>query len=127
LSTSKAFFADTTRVRIIGELQAHLATRQLSGRLSPSAKNPGLITVAPSLGITGTMESPEVIVTPESLITTPLRLFFPIHAFALDWLKQTGVPADGSAGCREAFEKGREAGSDKPASPADPLKKIFPV
>jgi len=126
VSTSKAFFADTTRVRLIGELESNLATRNLSGRLSPNAKNPGLFSVAPSLGIAGTMESPEVIVTAESLITTPLRLFFPIHAFALDWLNQTGVPPDGSAGCREAFERAREVGSDKPASPAAPLKKIFP-
>lgn len=115
---SQAFFADTTRVRIIGELEANFVTRKLSGRLSPNAKNPGLFAAAPSLGIGGTMESPKVEVTPDSLITAPLRLFLPIHAFAFDWLNATGVPADGSAGCREAFEKAQSADpKKKPGSP----------
>ena len=131
--TSRAFFADTTRVRILGELQAMLGTRQLSGRISPHAKNPGLFTVAPSLGISGTLESPQVTVTPVSLITTPLRLFFPIHAFALDWVSATGVPADGSPGCRAAFKQARALDSEKPAAPAtsldrftNPLRALFP-
>jgi len=128
--TSRAFFADTTRVRIIGELQANLATRQLSGRLSPHAKNPGLFTVAPSLGVAGTLESPQVMVTPASLITAPLRLFLPIRAFSQDWVNATGVPADGSAGCHAAFKQARAVGSEKPAAPSDPftsvLRAIFP-
>jgi len=131
--TSRAFFADTTRVRIIGEIQAQLETRQLSGRVSPHAKNPGLFTVAPSLGIAGTLESPQVAVTPASLITAPLRLFFPIHAFALDWVNSTGVPADGSPGCRAAFKQARALDSEKPAAPAtpsdrftNPLRALFP-
>jgi len=122
--TSRAFFADTTRVRILGELQAMLGTRQLSGRISPHAKNPGLFTVAPSLGISGTLESPQVTVTPASLITTPLRLFFPIHVFALDWVNATGVPADGSPGCRAAFKQARALDSEKPAAPATPLDRF---
>ncbi len=122
--TSRAFFADTTRVRILGELQAMLGTRELSGQISPHAKNPGLFTVAPSLGISGTLESPQVTVTPESLITAPLRLFFPIHAFALDWVNATGVPADGSPGCRAAFKQARALDSEKPAAPATPLDRF---
>jgi uncharacterized protein involved in outer membrane biogenesis len=126
VARSEAFFADTTRVRIIGQLEADLASRKLSGRLSPNAKNPGLINVAPSVGIRGTMESPEVVLTPDSLITAPLRLFFPIHAFALDWLRATGVPADGSDGCREAFAKAREAGAKKPAPPSKSVPRFWP-
>jgi uncharacterized protein involved in outer membrane biogenesis len=120
VARSEAFFADTTRVRIIGELEANLASRKLSGRLSPNAKNPRLLTVSPSVGIGGTLESPEIIVTPDSLITAPLRLVFPIHAFAFDWLNAAGVPADGSAGCRQAFEQAATAGSKKPAAPRAP-------
>ncbi len=126
LASSQAFFSDTTRVRIIGELQANLATRELSGRITPNSKNPALFAVSPSLGIAGTMESPRVTVTPESLIIAPLRFVLPIHAFALDWLRQTGVPADDSAGCRKAFEQAREAASKKPAAPAGMLQGIYP-
>ena len=123
--TSRAIFADTTRVRIIGELQANLATRRLSGRLSPHSKNPGLFTVAPSLGIAGTLESPQVMVTPASLITAPLRLFLPIRAFSQDWVNATGVPADGSAGCHAAFKQARAVGSEKPAAQSDPFTKVL--
>jgi hypothetical protein len=120
IARSEAFFADTTRVRIIGELEVDLVTRKLSGRLSPNAKNPRLFTVSPSVGIGGTMESPQVQLTPDSLVTAPLRLFFPIHAFAFDWLNATGVPADGSAGCRQAFERARSAKKAPPSAPGNP-------
>lgn len=120
IARSEAFFADTTRVRIIGELEVDLVTRKLSGRLSPNAKNPRLFTVSPSVGIGGTMESPRVQLTPDSLVTAPLRLFFPIHAFAFDWLNATGVPADGSAGCRQAFERARSAKKAPPSAPSNP-------
>jgi uncharacterized protein involved in outer membrane biogenesis len=126
VARSEAFFADTTRVRIIGQLEADLATRKLSGRLSPNAKNPGLISVAPSVGIRGTMESPEVVLTPDSLITAPLRLFFPIHAFAFDWLRQTGVPADGSAGCREAFTQATSVRPKNPPTPSESSPRFWP-
>lgn len=120
VARSKAFFADTTRVRILGELEMDVRSRRLSGRLSPNAKNPRLLAVAPSVRISGTMESPKVTMTADSLITAPLRLFLPFHTFAFDWLNASGVPADGSAGCREAFEKTRAVGSTAPAAPAAP-------
>jgi len=117
---SEAFFADTTRVRIIGELEMNVGTRRLSGRLSPNAKNPQLFTVAPTVALAGTMEAPRVEAAPASFITVPLRLFAPIHEFANAWLKSANVPADGSEGCRQAFERARHAAPKKPVAPSDP-------
>ncbi|HXV10181.1 MAG TPA: AsmA family protein [Burkholderiales bacterium] len=126
VARSEAFFADTTRVRIIGELEADFTSGKLSGRMSPNAKNPRLLTVSPSVGIGGTMESPKVQLTPDSLITAPLRLIFPIHAFAYDWLNATGVPADGSAGCREAFAKAREVDAKESPPPSGSSRRFWP-
>ena len=108
------------------QLEANLATRQLSGRLSPNAKNPQILSVSPSVGISGTMESPKVVLTPDSLITAPLRLIFPIHVFAFNWLRQTGVPADGSAGCRQAFERATSVRAKKPPPPSRSSPRFWP-
>jgi uncharacterized protein involved in outer membrane biogenesis len=126
VARSEAFFADTTRVRIIGELEANLGTRRLSGRLSPRAKNPQLFSVAPTVGISGTMEAPRVQATAASLITTPLRLFAPLHTFAFDWLTSADASLDGAAGCRQAFERAGRADIKKPAAPSDPGKSPDP-
>jgi hypothetical protein len=120
VARSAAFFADTTRVRIIGELEAHLATQRLSGRLSPQSKNPELFTVAPTVTLSGMLDSPKVAVAPQALMTLPLRFFAPLHSFAFDWLTSRGAPADGTAGCRQAFERVRGAVPRKPAAPSDP-------
>jgi len=120
VARSEAFFADTTRVRIIGELEANLGTRRLSGRLSPRAKNPQLFSVAPTIGISGTMEAPRVQATVESFITTPLRLFAPLGNFANNWLTSADAPLNGAAGCRQAFERAGRADTRKPAAPSDP-------
>jgi uncharacterized protein involved in outer membrane biogenesis len=107
VARSEAFFADTTRVRVIGDLELEIASRRLSGQLSPRAKNPQLFSVAPTIALSGTAEEPKVGIMPQTLITAPLRLALPIHTFALDWLTQAGAGAEGAAGCRQAFERAR--------------------
>ena len=120
IARTEGFFADTTRVRVIGEVQMEIASRRLSGQLSPRAKNPQVFSVAPTVMLSGTLEKPEVTMAPQSLITAPLRLVLPIHSYALDWLTQSGGPKDGVSGCRQAFEQARKAAVKPPVAPEKP-------
>lgn len=127
IARSEALFADTTRVRIIGELEANIETRQLSGRLSPNAKNPQLLSVAPTVAISGTMEAPQVQASAATFITAPLRLFAPLHTFAYDWLNSVNVPADGAEGCRQAFRRAGSVAPTRPTAPLNPGEDPFPL
>jgi uncharacterized protein involved in outer membrane biogenesis len=115
VASTDAFFVDTTRVRIIGQIDANLTTRALSGRLRPVSKQPELFTVAPTMLLGGTIESPAVTVAPENVVLAPLRFATPLGGFALDWLG--GQRREGQVGCREAFERARQArsGAARPA------------
>ena len=61
----------------------------------------------------GPLEKPTVSVAPRSLITAPLRFASSLSPFALDWLNRRSRQADGSAGCREAFEQVLQARASK--------------
>ena len=111
VASTDAFFVDTTRARIIGQIDANLTTRALSGRLRPVSKQPELFTVAPTMLLGGTIESPAVTVAPENVVLAPLRFATPLAGFALDWLSARGQPREGGVGCREAFERARQARS----------------
>jgi uncharacterized protein involved in outer membrane biogenesis len=126
LARSEALFADTTRVRIIGNLEANLLTGGLSGKMSPRAKNPALFTVDPSLDIGGTLESPQVTVAPMSFLTAPLQFILPLHSFALNWLDSENVSADGSDGCRQAFERAVSVDKTKPQPPSRSFPRLWP-
>lgn len=115
VARTEAFFGDTTRVRIVGGVEVEVVGGYISGQLSPRAKNPELFSIDPSITLSGTLSSPKIAVTPRSLITSSLRLALPLHSYAMDWLSGRGSGVDGVAGCREAFERARSAGS-KPAA-----------
>jgi uncharacterized protein involved in outer membrane biogenesis len=102
---SKAFFIDTTRSRVAGDLRADLRTRELSGVLQPRAKRLQLFSVATPLTIGGTMESPQVTVSPVGVATGTLRLYLFAPTLALDWLNARGLPEDGTPACRDAFRQ----------------------
>jgi hypothetical protein len=108
VARTTAFFVDTTRVRIIGQVDADLTTRALSGRLRPVSEQPALFSVAPTMLLGGTMEDPQVTVAPENVVLAPLRFATPLGGFALDWLAGTGKLREGAASCREAFERARK-------------------
>ncbi len=111
VARTSAFFVDTTRVRIIGQIEADLATRALSGRIRPVSEQPELFTVAPTMQLGGTIERPSVTVAPENVVLAPLRFATPLAGFALDFLSGKGK----AEGCREAFERARKLRAGAPA------------
>jgi uncharacterized protein involved in outer membrane biogenesis len=108
IARTTALFVDTTRVRIIGQVQAELATQVLSGTLRTVSKQPELFTVAPTMSLGGTIEDPRFTVAAENLLLAPLRFATPLGGFALDWLGAKGGLRDSAVGCREAFERARK-------------------
>jgi uncharacterized protein involved in outer membrane biogenesis len=112
MARSTALFVDTARVRIVGQFEADLTTRALSGRIDPLSKEPRFLTFAPTMRLGGTLDSPRLSVAPENVLNVPLRMAAPLSGFALNWLKGSGGQArEGASGCREAFEQIRQARS----------------
>jgi hypothetical protein len=108
VARTRAFYVDSTRIRIIGQIDLDLPTRALSGRLRPQSEQPELFTVAPSMVLGGTIDNPSVSIAPESYLIAPLRFATPFSGFALNWLMRGGGRLrEGVAGCREAFELAR--------------------
>jgi uncharacterized protein involved in outer membrane biogenesis len=108
VASTSAFFVDTTRVRIVGQIDANFVTRALSGRIRPVSEQPELFTVAPTMQLGGTIESPRLTVAPENVVLAPLRFATPLAGFALDFLNAKGQLREGVAGCREAYERARK-------------------
>jgi uncharacterized protein involved in outer membrane biogenesis len=107
VASTSALFVDTTRVRIIGQIDANLMTRALSGRIRPRSEQPELFTVAPTMVVGGSIESPRLTVAPENVVFAPLRFATPLARFAIDFLSSKGKLREGVAGCREAFDRAR--------------------
>lgn len=108
VASTSAFFVDTTRVRIVGQVEANLLTRALSGRIRPVSEQPELFTVAPTMLIGGTIGDPRVSVAPENVVLAPLRFATPLAGFALDFVGAKGRLTEGRIGCREAYERARQ-------------------
>jgi hypothetical protein len=108
VASTSAFFVDTTRVRIIGQVDANLVTRALSGRIRPVSEQPELFTVAPTMVLRGTLESPQLSIAPESIVLAPLRFAAPLSGLSLDFLSRKGQLREGVEGCRLAFERARK-------------------
>ena len=111
VAKSIAFFVDATRVRVIGELEADLTNRAISGRISPRSKDPRLLNFAPTMLLGGTVDNVKLSVAPANIVSVPLRFAKSLAATPLDWLTAKGQTQDGKAGCREAFEQIRQARS----------------
>ncbi len=104
---TRAFYVDSTRVRVIGQIDFDLSTRAVSGRLRPQSEQPELFTVAPTMVLAGTMDNPRVSVAPEAFVLAPLRFATPLAGFALNWLSASGPLREGVPGCKAAFEQAR--------------------
>jgi uncharacterized protein involved in outer membrane biogenesis len=114
---SRAFFADTTRTRIVGELEMNFDAQTIAGRLIPRSKAPELFAVAPSVALSGTIEAPKFGVSRESIVGVPLRFATPLVTYTRGWLTQTNPPRDGTPDCRKAFAQARRGqGAEAPPS-----------
>ena len=109
VAKSNAFFVDSTRVRVIGELEVDLTTRALSGRIRPKAVDPGLLKVAPTMVLGGTIDSVKVSIAPANVVSAPLRFAASLAEFPRDWLGAKGSAREPAQGCREAFEQMQKA------------------
>lgn len=103
LATSRIVLLDTTLARVAGELVVDYRTRELRGRFAPRSKRPQLFSVAPGITVGGTLDAPDIGVSPQSVVVGALRIWqFPI-AFASDWLMSDQMPTDGTPDCRAAY------------------------
>jgi uncharacterized protein involved in outer membrane biogenesis len=113
VARSDGLFVETTHTRIIGDLEIRLGSWEVAGRIDARPHERQLFQIAPTMLLRGPLEKPTVSVAPRSLITAPLRFASSLSPFALDWLNRRSRQADGSAGCREAFEKVLQARASK--------------
>ncbi len=111
VARSSGFFVDTTRVRIVGDVEIDLVTRALSGRIDPRSKAPQLFAVAPTMLLGGTVEEPRLSAAPQNIVTLPLRFAGSLGGLLGDWRAGSARLDDGQAACREAFRLLRQAGS----------------
>lgn len=111
VARSSGFFVDTTRMRIVGDVEIDLVTRALSGRIDPRSKVPQLFAVAPTMLLGGTVEDPRVSAAPQNIVTLPLRFAGSLGGLLGDWRTGSARLDDGQAACREAFRLLRQAGS----------------
>jgi len=103
IATSHVVLLDTSLARVAGELVVDYRTRGLQGRFAPRSKRPQLFAVAPGITVGGTLDAPDIGVSPQSIVVGALRIWqFPL-AFASDWLSSENAPADGTPDCRAAY------------------------
>jgi uncharacterized protein involved in outer membrane biogenesis len=105
VATSTVLMADTPRVRIVGEVESDLRTGALSGRIWPTSKQPRLLSVAPTMLLAGTLDRPRLSGDPGNVVVVPLRMAGSWADFAFGWLRAGDRRAQGTAGCRQAFER----------------------
>lgn len=105
VARSDGFFVETTRVRIIGDLELRLGSWELSGRIDPRSNTPQFFAIAPRMQIGGAVGSPTLSVAAESVVLAPLRFASPLALFSRDWLGRGDRRLAGKAGCRDAFER----------------------
>jgi uncharacterized protein involved in outer membrane biogenesis len=105
VARSDGFFVETTRVRIIGELEVRLGSWEIAGRIDPRSNTPQLFAIAPRMQIGGAVGSPTLSVARENVVLVPLRFASPLALFSRDWLGRGSRRTDGEADCRDAFER----------------------
>ena len=109
VARSDGFFVETTRVRIIGDIEVRLGSWEIAGRIDPRSNTPQLFEISPRMQIGGELGSPLLSVAPESLVLAPLRFASPLSLFSRDWVGRGGRRVGGKTDCREAFERVLEA------------------
>ena len=106
---SRALFIDTTRLRIIGNLDLNLSSGALDGGLRPYPKNPRLFNVSTPVDISGTVEHPKVSIANSALPELVIRYVSP-YTMLLSMLTETeNAKPDGSDDCRAAYAKAKDA------------------
>jgi hypothetical protein len=102
---SRALFLDTTRLRIMGNLDIELASGALAGALRPHPKNPSLFSVNTPVNIGGTVVAPEVTLATGALPGQLIRYSNPYTIFLGSLLDMRSAQPDGSEDCRAAYAK----------------------
>jgi uncharacterized protein involved in outer membrane biogenesis len=119
---SRALFIDTTRLRILGNLDVNLVTATIDGGLRPYPKNPSLFNVSTPVDISGTLEHPKVSIANSALPELVVRYASP-YTMLLSMLTQTeNAKPDGSDDCRAAYAKAKDARPEIERSGHNPFK-----
>ncbi len=118
---SRALFLDTTRLRIMGNLDVDLAARSLDGGLRPRPKNPRLFSVTTPVNISGTFDAPKVSPSTSALPELIIRYSNPYTIFLGSLMDTESAKADGSDDCRAAYARSEAARPEL----GDELRKLF--
>jgi hypothetical protein len=118
---SRALFLDTTRLRIMGNLDVDLAARSLDGGLRPYPKNPRLFSVTTPVNISGTFDAPKVSPSTSALPELIIRYSNPYTIFLGSLMDTESAKADGSDDCRAAYARSEAARPEL----GDELRKLF--
>lgn len=102
---SRALFLDTTRLRIMGNLDVELASGALAGALRPQPKNPSLFSINTPLNIGGTVDAPQVALATGALPGLLIRYSNPYTIFLGALMDTSTAQPDGSEDCRAAYAK----------------------
>jgi hypothetical protein len=113
LMKSRALFVDTTRLRIMGNLDLELASGALAGALRPHPKNPSLFSINTPVNIGGTITAPHVAIATGALPGLLIRYSNPYTIFLGALMDTSSAQPDGSADCRAAYGKAGEARTEQ--------------
>jgi uncharacterized protein involved in outer membrane biogenesis len=102
---SRALFVDTTRLRIMGNLDVDLNTETLDGGLRPHPKNPRLFNVPTPVSIAGTLQDPKVSLASSTLPELLIRYSNPYTMFLGTLMETESAAEDGSDDCRAAYKR----------------------
>ncbi len=102
---SRALFVDTTRLRIMGNLDLELASGALAGALRPHPKNPSLFSINTPVNIGGSVAAPQVAIATGALPGLLIRYSNPYTIFLGSLVDTKSALPDGSEDCRAAFAK----------------------
>jgi len=119
---SRALFIDTTRLRILGNLDVNLSSGMLDGGLRPHPKNPTLFNVSTPVRISGTVDHPKVSIASSALPELVFRYVSP-YTMLLGMLSETeNAKPDGSDDCRAAYAQAKDARPELKNSGNNPFK-----
>ena len=119
LMRSRALFADTTRMRLIGNLDIDLRSNVLDGALRPFPKNPALFRISTPVDISGTIAAPRVSLATSALPELLLRYSNPYTIFLGTLAETRSSKPDGSDDCRAAYAKAESARTEPSSEKSD--------
>ena len=119
---SRALFVDTTRLRILGNLDVNLTTGALDGGLRPHPKNPTLFNVSTPVDISGTLDHPKVSIANSALPELVIRYVSPYTMLLGMFTETENAKPDGSDDCRAAYAEAKEARPELKNASRNPFK-----